>query len=109
MQRQFPQRAPAKITHIVDDNIEPPKTIDDRFDQLFAAPRIGNVGFDSDAVRAVGLQLPQGLLRRHLIGAIGNGHARTILRQPKSKPAADAPAPAGHQRHTITKRHSSPR
>src|SRR5205814_10561429 len=109
LQRRFSQRSPAKVSHIVDDDIDSPEPIDHRFDQLVATPGIGDVRLDGHAIRPVCLQLTQRLLCGNFIGAIGDGHSRSILRQPQSEPAANASAPASYQCHSIAKRHSSPR
>src|ERR1700722_4248545 len=107
-QRTFRHRAPAKIPHVINDDVQPPKTLPHCLHQLSRTRRIGNIRLHRHAFHAHRLDLSQGLLRRRLIRTISDSHSRPILPQPRRDSPPDPAASSGYQRHSIAKRHSSP-
>ncbi len=96
-------------TVINHDDVQPSEAVGNGFDELIASPRIGDVRFDGDTIHATGLQVAERMLRSNFVGAIRDGDASAVLRQPRSKPPSDASAATRYQRYSIAKRHSSPR
>jgi len=51
------KRAPAKITDIIHHDINASEALSDSTQELFGARSVGDIGLDSDAIGAAGLQL----------------------------------------------------
>jgi hypothetical protein len=105
---RFGKGPPAEIADIVHKNVQPPEAISYCAQKLFRAGGRSDVRFDSDTIRASGLQLAQRTLRSGFIRAITDSHACAILRKLQRNAASDASRTAGYQRHSIAQRHSDP-
>ncbi len=75
------QQPPAELADVVHQNVEPAKTLGDRLHEKLGFPRSGDVGLHREALGALGLQLPQRVLRGRLIRTIGDRDARALARQ----------------------------
>ncbi len=101
--RGLDHRLPIERADVVDQNIEPPKSLDHRIHKKLYLRRVGNIRFDRKAFRSCSLHFAQSILRRGFVRTIRNRHARPGLRQSHRDSFADSAASAANQRCPLPK------
>src|SRR5262249_43013290 len=106
-QSRLAERAPAKISDVIDYDVEPAETVCHRSHKLLRQSCITYVRLDGNTIDAAGLQLAQRLLCRGLVRTVRDSHARAVLSKSQGYALANATATARYQGNAIPKRHSS--
>src|SRR5690348_4119024 len=93
--------SPIEYADIVDQDVEAPVVLKDGAEKRFRPRGISGVGFDGKTLAPGSLELAQGVLRRRLVGAVGDGDADAFSAKAKGNAFADAAATAGDQSNAL--------